>query len=1158
MTRDRRKDSDKSSLEIDHLKEMVEDEEAFKLFDLAPLPYQSLDGDGNIVEANRAWLALLGYTRDEVHGTWFGDHLTVQSRELFKKRFGVFLAQGEVRSVEFTMIRKDGSRVLVNINGRIGYDEVGNFRQTHCIIHDITEKRRAEEDLANSEKQFRGLFESSIDGIIYSDINGTILTVNPATCAMLGCDKGELLGKNIMDITPEEWVAAEKDIFENQVLKVGYCDDFRKELYHVDGHKVPVSIRVWLSSNEVGEYVGSWAVIKDITAQLRAEAEVKASEQKYRDIFERSPEGLYQSTPDGRFLNANPAMAEIMGYATPEELLRSVTDIASQFYADPEERFRLIEKLAKDGEIKNFELRLRGRDGRVFWVSETARAVFNAAGDIVMYEGSLIDITQRKQTEEAFRLTQFSVDNAPIAIYWINEEGRFVYVNDQACASVGYTREEMLRMSVPDVDFYLRPEDWDERWKLRQSGDIGRLETAHKRRDGSVFPVGITSYYMSYGTQKLLFTYAYDLSEREQADAALKRTQELLNEAQRISLTGGWEVTVATGEVFWTEGQFRLHGASHGTPPQTMQEYFTTYVYPCDRAKVMRAWETILNDNVPAEIEYRVTKADGTVATFVTVGIPALGEDGQVARIYGSNRDVTLERQAASELGQAHQRLLTILDGIDADIYVSDIDDNSILFMNAHMRDNFGSLVPGAKCFEMFRGEEDQCPFCPKPDLLDAAGLPVQTIISERHNPLTGRWYLNHDRVIEWLEGKLVHMHMAADITDLKGMERSLKHAMAEAEAASTAKDEFLANMSHEIRTPLNGLLGMLQILQLTSLADEQKGYLTTAVDSGRNLLQVLNDILDLTKIESGLLDFDEYEMELGEVLDSVVTVFRHMADQRGVSMSWTIDETLPRHFLTDKGRIRQILFNLVGNAAKFTESGSVVVEAYPLPHILEDDRQLLFFSITDTGIGIPEDKLDRIFDPFTQVDGSFSRKYQGTGLGLGIVRRLVNLMGGSIAVSSQADKGTTMVFTIAVKPESAPDTPLDVSGAEEEHRRLSLLLAEDEHVNRIVAQRLLDKLGHDVVCVENGEKALELLGSTSFDCFLTDIQMPGLDGLETTRIIREKLGLDIPIIALTAHAMKGDRKRFLDVGMDGYISKPFEIKELQDELRRVMAESAN
>lgn len=1278
MTQDTDKTREQLLEEIARLKQEMRRVKT-PLAELAPLPYHSLDAEGRIVQVNQAWVDTFGYSRDEVLDTWIGIYLTAESKAILPERFARFVKQGNIRNAEFTMIHRDGSRLLVTVNGRIEHGPGGEFARTHCILTDITERRRAEEQVAMSEAQFRGLFESSMDGILFADVSGNILNVNPQFCLMLGRTREELLGRHVRDITPERWWETESSQAIKQVFEQGYCDEFRKEYHHARGHIVPVSTRLWLhrddggnplgvwgiarditeplraekalkeserqyrrmveTANEAilgldtdlkivfanhvalgflgydmgqllgrdvralfrpddlsdlseryaqirngrserfesaflrndrsvawglvsvtpllsegGEYTGSFAMITDIGDRKRAEAELARSERYYRDIFERSVEGLYQSTPEGRFVAVNSTMARILGYGSPEDLTESVNDIADQLYVDSTDRQRLLGRLDREDKVNGYECRLHRKDGRMIWVSENGRAIRDESGRVSMYEGSVVDVTERKEAEEALRLTQFSVDNAPTPIYWVTKEGEFLYVNDQACDSLGYTKEEMLGMTVADINPSLQAEAWRWHWEERRSMGSRRFESVHQRKDGSEFPVGITSHYCSHGGVEYLFIYAYDLTEREEADKAIRRSQELLNEVQRMSLTGGWDVDLESGDMYWTDGQFQLHGLEPGPPVRNMQEYFEKYVHPEDRRDVAGAWHTIMKEQVPAQAEYRVVRADGSEAILISAGIPELDEHGNLVRIYGSNRDVTAERRAAEELKQSHNRLLTILDGIDADIYVSDLETDEVMFMNAHMRSNFGAPAEQAFCYEVFRGETEPCSFCPKPELRDEQGLPVETIVCERYNPLTGRWYLNHDRAIEWLEGRLAHMHMAADITELKGMEKHLKQAMAEAEGANIAKNEFLANMSHEIRTPLNGLLGMLQLLQLTNLGEEQVDYLNTAMNSGRNLLQILNDILDLSKIESGKLELEHQEMELSEVLHSVVSVFRHQAETRGVHISWEVDRSLPRHFLADEGRLRQILFNLVGNATKFTESGTIRVEACPLDRKGKDGRTVLFFTVTDTGIGIPDDKVARIFDPFTQVDGSFTRKYQGTGLGLGIVRRLVTLMGGNIAVLSELGKGTTIVFTLTVNSSEVHQVAAQEKGAEEAARPLSILVAEDEMVNRMVVQRLLGKLGHDVVCVENGEAAVEALREESFDCVLTDIQMPGMDGLQTTRVIREELGLDLPVVALTAHAMKGDRGRFLEAGMDGYLSKPFELKELREELKRVMA----
>lgn len=1037
MNMDRSGKSTKERLlkELDTYRQLVDGGLVYSLFDHVPLPYQSLDVDGMILTVNKAWLSMVGYEIDEVRGTWFGNYLTPESKKVLETRFCHFKNEGTVSGAEFVMVRKDGSQFHVSADGRIGYDADGQILQTHCILHDVSHSRQAEKELADNERLLRGLFESSIDGIAFVDGNGSLRDVNPALCTMLGSEREHLLGKSAKDIVIVEDFDKSWPSFVAAVKGKSSRQEVQLFLRHARGERIPVAARFWAAGGDAAGPEGVWAMVKDVSETMKAEAALRRSESQYRRIVETANEGIIGLDASRFIVFSNQVLAEFLGYKRFELLGRPVDDI---FF--PEDRRRLSRRIVmqdQDQEAR-YECPFRRQDGSRVWGLVSLSPLASESGEATGSFAMIADITESKANEEA-----------------------------------------------------------------------------------------------------------------------LRRSRELLNEAQRISSTGGWDVDVASGVIFWTDEQCRLHGVEPGYQPEDVDSILENFVHPEDRDGMRQRWQAFLQGKAEMRTEYRIIKPDGEVRHFQKVAIPVKNGSGSVVRVYGSTRDFTEEHEAAHELEQAHRRLLSILDGIDADIYVSDLQDTVVLFMNAHMRESFDVQDSTVRCHEIFRRQSAPCIGCHKTGLLDKNGTPLQTLISEGYNSRTGKWYLKHDRAIEWLEGKLVHMHMATDITRLKEMEESLTRAMAEAEAANVAKNEFLANMSHEIRTPLNGLLGMLQILQLTSLVDEQQDYLTTALDSGRSLLQILNDILDLSKIESGMMALEVEVAELGEILDSVVSVFRHVTETRGVSMSWKIDESLPRHFMADKGRLRQILFNLVGNAAKFTESGSVLVEAYPLSAPSEDGGTRVLFSVTDTGIGIPEDKIDLMFDPFTQLDGSASRKYQGTGLGLGIVLRLVKMMHGTISVDSEEGKGTTIAFTAILSPGDALPVEM-VPEQEAEIEELTILVAEDEQVNRIVVDRLLSKLGHTVTCVEDGETAVELLRSgQQFDCILMDIQMPGMDGVATTHVIRREFGSAVPVIALTAHAMKGDQRRFMQAGMNGYIAKPFETAQLQGEIRRVMAQDS-
>lgn len=383
---------------------------------------------------------------------------------------------------------------------------------------------------------------------------------------------------------------------------------------------------------------------------------------------------------------------------------------------------------------------------------------------------------------------------------------------------------------------------------------------------------------------------------------------------------------------------------------------------------------------------------------------------------------------------------------------------------------------------------------------------------------------------------------------------RALTEAKQEAERLAQARSEFLANMSHEIRTPMNGVLGMLNLLRDTPLTDEQRDLLQTAETSAKHLLEILNDILNLAKIEAGQMKLERTPTDLKRLLRETCDIVRPQARLKGILLREELPDAAELYVLADPVRLRQILLNLLSNAIKFTEQGEVVARILCLASDAETRR--LRFEVQDTGIGIPPEKQAQIFEPFRQADGSTTRKYGGTGLGLAIARKLVELMGGRMGVESEVGKGSRFWFELAL-PVSEP--PAHVRLEQEMHPHdptvltgLRVLVAEDNYVNQKVIRRQLERWGVQVEIAENGNEVLEWLSRAPFDLVLMDCQMPEMDGYEATRRIRAyeaPRGLHIPIIALTANALEGDREKCLECGMDDYLSKPIDPTLLWDKL---------
>ena len=542
--------------------------------------------------------------------------------------------------------------------------------------------------------------------------------------------------------------------------------------------------------------------------------------------------------------------------------------------------------------------------------------------------------------------------------------------------------------------------------------------------------------------------------------------------------------------------------------------------------------------------------------------IPLMGRDGLPEQYIAIRTDITARKNMEIQLEEQLRFVEVLLEATPTAIYLKDTAGRYLRF-NKAFEELFGiqrAQWIGKNVFDLVPGEVAAMMHAQDQDLIQTRA--VQTYEASFTNRHTGM-------VREGLYWKAPLTNSAGEVTGLVGtilditernrLNQELRHAKRTAEAASQAKSDFLANMSHEIRTPMNGVIGMTDLVLDTSLNATQREYLAIVKNSAQSLMVILNDILDFSKIEAGKLNIESVEFSPASTISETLKTIVARADKKGLALVCELASELPEQVRGDPGRIRQILTNLCDNAIKFTEQGGVTVSAQCTP--VGNDGFELHLSVRDTGIGIPADKQQGVFEAFNQADTSTTRQFGGTGLGLTICARLVALMGGRIWVESEPGQGSMFHFTVRVQ--SVLDTPLGVSAPHltvvplvpSGQQSLQVLLVEDHPVNQKLATTLLTKWGHTVALANNGQEAVDLFSTQAWDLVLMDMQMPVMGGVEATRLIRasEPPGQHTPIVAMTANAMESDRQACLDVGMDEHLAKPFNSSTLRDMIERMV-----
>lgn len=885
----------------------------------------------------------------------------------------------------------------------------------------------------------------------------------------------------------------------------------------------------------------------------------KSAEEVFTSLINNTQSGILLEDENRRIVFTNQLFCDLFQIPASPDLIKGAdcNDSAQQskfLFKDPEEFVIQIDEILKNQVLTSQILELT--DGRI--LKREYIPIFIEKE----YKGHLwsyTDITEKKRIEEAIQQSELKnrlIMNAALdAIITIDKKGIITYWNPQAEKIFGWKEQDILgkRLSDTIIPNYHRSGHNAGMNNYEETGHgpvLNKLiELPAVNIYGIEFPIELSIIPIKSGETEFFCSFIRDISDRKKNEQALKASEELWQFALEGAGDGVWEYNFQTNEVFFSKQYKKMLGYQDNEFENIFSEW-QSRIHPDDLQIINQTDREYEQKKIKNhQREYRIKHKNEYYIWILDRGmIISYSDDGKPKRIIGTHTDITERKLSEQALKIKEEKYRSILANMNLGLLEVDNDDiiqyanQSFCFISGYQIEE----LIGNKASHLLLSADNEKVVISKSNqrkkgVSDAYELPLK----------------NKDGELKWLlisgapryndNGDLVgSVGIHLDITAQKQLEIDLTTARDAAQASAQAKELFLANMSHEIRTPMNAILGMANQLNKTKLNPNQQFFLDTIHSASDNLIIIINDILDLSKIDSGKLTIEKIGFEPQKVISKVMQVLQHRAEEKGLKFTnSSCDSHLSPVLIGDPYRLEQILLNLISNAIKFTFKGLVDVTC----RVIKDmqDYQLIEASVTDTGIGMGEAFIAKLFDKFSQEDESVNRKYGGTGLGMSICKELIELMGGEIVVFSKKNEGTSVSILIQLDKGTVQDLPQKET-FEIDTRLLkgkNILVTDDNDINRLLASTILKNFGANIIEAQNGQEAINKVKENPFDIVLMDLQMPVMDGLEATQIIRKSITKDLPIIALTAYALKGDHQKCFDAGMNDYLSKPFEENQL-------------
>jgi PAS domain S-box-containing protein len=1131
--------------------------------------------DGEILESNEQLARMCGYdSREEFINEYFTSHHYVDAG-VRNKMLDELNENGDVQNFEARFYRKDRSIFWVSFSARI-FPEKGWLEG---VVEDITERKHAEETIRESESKYRLLIETMNDGVMQVDNKDRIIFVNQRICDMFGYDAQDLVGQISYKtlIFQDDWnIILEKN--DNRTKKI-------TEHYEVRGVKKTDEV-FWIQisaapvADQNGIVVGSVGILRDISEGKKTEINLKESETKFRTLFENANDAIFLMTGD-EFIDCNPKTLEIFKCRRDQIIGTKPYDFSPLYQPDgiasKEAAHKKISAAIK-GKPQSFEWQHNDLEGNLFDAEVSLNHVVIEGRDMI--QAIVRDITYRKKAEEALRENEqrfrMVLENMPILLNAFDHAGNFIAWN-KACEEVtGYKASEVI--GHPDALRWMYP-DQEYRelvWKSSEDPHITQKEFNLITKSGET---RIISWFDTFHYVDIpgwaSWGIGLDITKRRRAEENLLKTKQLLEQTSKMSKVGGWEKNLLNGEDNWSDVTKEIHEVEPDFVPD-MKNAIGFYKEGESRNRIAEVVKKLIETGEPYDVELQLITAKGNERWIRTIGMGDFRE-GVCNRIYGTLQDITIQKRTenlqqvlyqtakATITSETIEELLVVvrnelgkvLDTTNFIVALYDPDEEmlrKVIFIDE--KDDFtawktentlsGMVVKLGESILLTREKEAE--FAKKHGL-ELQGTPAECWLGVpmiSNNQVTGVMVVqSYTNTEEYDNNSAVLLEMIAHEVSIfmerRNMIDDLIIAKNQAEAGNRLKTEFMNNISHEIRTPLNGILGSAQLIAYPDMTEhERNANIENMRESTDRLLNTIADYMDASLLASNNMKANISNTSVNTLFYELYLDFQGLCEAKNIAFHLEIpDQKKDVIILSDKQLLRKAMRHLLNNALKFTNKGVI-----SFGYSLQESNLRLF--VKDTGIGIDDDAMEKIFEAFVYEESGLTRKYEGSGLGLTIANGIINLLGGNISVDSEKGKGSAFYFSLPnmlsgdeIKSETPAIMPVEIS------EKPLILIAEDEDSNYNYVNTVLIKAGFDTIRASNGNEAISACTQNhEINLILMDLKMPKMDGFEATRIIKKHRPA-IPVIATTAYALTGDRELALEAGCSDYLAKPFEKADL-------------